>query len=480
MSILPRDSDTIVAVSTPHGVGGISVLRISGDQSYAFICKLGNFLPAQPESHRIYYGHLVHPSTKDVIDEVLIAYFARGKSFTGEETVEISCHGNPLICEEIILALVSVGARPAGRGEFTYRAFLNDRLDLAQAEGVLSLIEAQSLSAKKLALRQLHGGFSTQVKRFEDQVTRLLAHVEADIDFSTENLETISREDAASQITSILDQLKPMISSYDLGKKIRDGIHLTFSGLPNVGKSTLFNLMLDEERAIVTNIAGTTRDVLEGEILYAHTRLVFSDTAGIRNETNDVIEKMGMEKSRKKREESDILVFVCVAGESLRVEEIEILENSDPERTMILLNKADQASKSEVDLRGEFLSELKRSGKFFTKLKDAEAFLLNKTLPISALKSSAREQILDQLLEQFQLKDLPQNEVIVIQARHYENLQAAKLHLETAKNLILQQESLEFIAFELKDSLLKIQEILGIHYDDQVLDRVFKEFCLGK
>ncbi|RYZ63252.1 MAG: tRNA uridine-5-carboxymethylaminomethyl(34) synthesis GTPase MnmE, partial [Proteobacteria bacterium] len=275
MLSIDRDTHTICAVSTPHGVGGISVLRISGPDSLEITREIASFLPLNIESHRVYFGTLRSPEFQDEIDEVLVTYFKKGHSFTGEEVLEISCHGNPHICQKILNELIAIGARAADRGEFTYRAFMNGRVDLVQAEGILSLIESQSDKAMKLSLRQLKGQLSQRLESIENEITWLMAHLEAGIDFSTEGLDLVSDAVVTEKLTIIESGLQKLVNTYQSGRILRDGVRVALAGRPNVGKSSLLNLLLEEERAIVTEIAGTTRDVISGETQYAGVKFTF-------------------------------------------------------------------------------------------------------------------------------------------------------------------------------------------------------------
>lgn len=480
MFALPRDRETVCAVSTPHGRGGISVIRISGNRSLVIARQLCSFLPESPITHKVYFGTIKTKDAQEVIDEVLVTFFAEGKSFTGEEVIEISCHGSPQICSEILQNLVLSGALPATRGEFTYRAFLNQRLDLAQAEGVLDIIESQSRNQRKLALRQLSGHYSQKLRNIESEIIRILAHIEADIDFSTENLETLPRAEAIQKIKEIESYIRSFALSYEKGKKIYDGIQLALIGAPNVGKSTLFNILLAEDKAIVTDIAGTTRDVLEGEVFFAENKFVISDTAGIRNSTSDMIEKIGIQRSRQKGEEVDLIVLVFDVSLVPSEEEKALVMSLDHQNCLILLNKRDLGTGGEQEQLARWQESAKKAGIFF---KDGTGiFELPKDvfLVISSSESQLQEKVLSRVLQSLSLLESSRDDLVVTHARHYECLLASSDRLLRAQKILIEGESLEFVAFELRDSLLKIQEILGIHYDDQILDRVFKEFCLGK
>ncbi len=300
-----RDQDTICAVSTPHGVGGISVIRVSGLDTLSIVAKICPFLPEHPESHRVYFGVLRNSqnaagsASADEIDEVLVTYFKKGKSFTGEEVIEISCHGSPVICQSILHELVLLGARPADRGEFTFRAFMNGKLDLVQAESVLSLIESQSQQAARLALRQLKGSVSKKLEDIENDMTWVLALAEAGIDFSTEGIQLVENSVVLERLDKIEKSLEELVGTFKVGRVLKDGFRIVLTGLPNVGKSSLLNLFLEDERAIVTDIPGTTRDVIHGDTSFKGVKFTFLDTAGLRESVSDLVEKIGIQKAGK-------------------------------------------------------------------------------------------------------------------------------------------------------------------------------------
>ena len=455
-NLFARAEKTVCAVSTPSGHGGVAMIRVSGRDAVKIVRQIAAFLPEDPESHRVYYGFLENPQTKKKIDEVLVSYFMKGRSFTNEDVCEISCHGNPLICDEILQALVHCGAAIADRGEFTFRAFMNGRLDLTQAESILSLIESQSRSAKSLALRQLEGHLGEQLDQIEAGLIHLLAHIEADIDFSTENLETISRPEASGKLDRILKDVSRFLQQYEQGRLLREGIHVSFFGLPNVGKSSLFNRLIQREKAIVTDIPGTTRDVLEGSTTYKGIQIHFFDTAGVRQDAVDRVEKIGIERTHQANRAADISLFVTEATRAMNPEEKEYYQKPLSKHQILVLNK--------IDL-GQPHSDYQNSSGH---------------LMVSSLNPQSRDVILDAILEvagvDFQMEDL----AVLSQSRHYDLLSQAKTHMEEALRLIVSHQGLELIALELKSSLLKVQEILGKHYDDQILDQIFKEFCLGK
>lgn len=471
-----RDKDTICAVSTPHGVGGISVIRVSGPDAFLITKKACSFLPGRPESHRVYFGYLRNTQTGDEIDEVLVTYFQTGRSFTGEEVLEISCHGSPHICQSILQELISSGARPADRGEFTYRAFMNGKLDLVQAESVLSLIESQSTQAARLALRQLKGSVSQKLEKIEDDMTWILAHAEASIDFSEQGVEVVDYSVVQVRLKKVEETLRELVGTFQVGRLLKDGFRVVLTGLPNVGKSSLLNLFLEDDRAIVTDIPGTTRDVIHGDTSFEGVKFTFVDTAGLRDSTTDLVERIGIQRSYEAQNESDVVFFIYDLEKGLSAEELTILDSLEPSRTYIIGNKVDRLKKAASAI--ETLDSLKNS-KFFQKIQDKKDFSIRRMFFVSALDKKARLNVLHSLVKEF--ADLQQeNTVLISNARHFENLTRALENTVRSQMIVEKGLGSEFLSLELKESLIAIHETLGKRFDDQIMDRVFKEFCLGK
>lgn len=470
-----RDQDTICAVSTPHGVGGISVIRVSGPRTLSIVSQICSFLPEHPESHKAYFGVLKAVSKQAEnaeIDEVLATYFKHGKSFTGEEVIEISCHGSPVICQSILHELVQLGARPADRGEFTYRAFMNGKLDLVQAESVLSLIESQSQQAARLALRQLKGSVSEKLEEIENDMTWILAHAEAGIDFSTEGITVVETDIVLDRLNKIEKSLEELVGTFKVGRLLKDGFRVVLTGLPNVGKSSLLNLFLEDERAIVTDIPGTTRDVIHGDTSYKGVKFTFLDTAGLRESVSDLVEKIGIERSREAAGESDVVFFVYDLEKGLSAEEITILDGLDPQRTYILANKTDRVAYF-PDVKA--VENALKNSKFFKKIGGLE----RRVFFVSALDKRARARVLEELVKEF--ADLQaENTVLISNSRHLENLSRALENTQRSKSVVQSGLGEEFLALEFKEALIAVQETLGKRFDDQIMDRVFKEFCIGK
>lgn len=472
------DQQTICAVSTPAGIGGISVVRLSGADAIQIIRYFCLFIPTVPESHRAYYG--IFKAQNDDIDEVVCTFFQKGRSFTGEDTIEISCHGNPQICQEIVSLLVSKGARLAERGEFTFRAFMNGRIDLVQAESVLSLIESQSKMSARQSLRQLQGNLSHDLEGIEDQLTWCLAHMEASIDFSTEGIDVVDLSDLKNRLTNILEKINKLIFSYQSGRIIKDGYHLVLAGLPNVGKSSLLNLLIDEEKAIVTDIPGTTRDLVDAAFFVDGIKVRITDTAGLR-ESEDLVERIGVERSRKAQSQADGILFVFDVSLGLSQEEVLLLEEmavSNPIATIFIVgNKADKVKMPVDHLLHQISSQLSSSK--VENLQGLPQVLKDRFVILSALDMTSGQLIKDVLKKQvlmFQYED----QSLISQQRHYENLVVAAKCTESCLNLVASAASPELTSLELKEALLKVQEILGKRFDDQIMDRVFKEFCIGK
>lgn len=475
-----RDLDTICAVATPVGVGGISVIRLSGPIAISIARALCSFLPEKPESHRAYYGILKSLKTKtdgDPIDEVVATYFAKGKSFTGEDTFEISCHGSPLITREILSEMVNAGARTADRGEFTYRSFMNGKIDLVQAESVLSLIESQSKQSATQALRQLQGSVSKELTDIEDMMIWCLAHMEASIDFSTEGLEVVENQILLDKITILTARLQKLVDTFKKGRVLKDGFQLLLTGIPNVGKSSLLNLLLEEERAIVTDIPGTTRDIIEAHFDALGMKVNLIDTAGLRH-SDDKVEQIGIHKSYLAQERADGIFFVFDSSKWLEPREIEEISKLDLSKTYLIGNKSDIGHATPAD-RIEGVRKALVNSPQFQKLQGFWPTLEPRVFIVSALEKKDGER-LKTLIHQ-SVGDLEfEDQAVISQARHWENLSAALKNMQQAYELVANQASPEFMSLEMKEALLRVQETIGKRFDDQIMDRVFKEFCIGK
>jgi tRNA modification GTPase len=473
-----RDLDTICAISTPSGVGGIHVVRISGDKALKIVRQSAPFLPASIESHRVYFGTLVWDLIQqDFIDEVLVTFFRQGHSFTGEETVEISCHGSPFIANRILKVLLRDGARMADRGEFTYRSFINGKLDLVQAESVLSLIESESHKSSQIALNQLKGGLSHDLRDVESNILALLARLEISIDFTAEDVEIISKEDICHRLRLINQPIFKLLETFKLGSKIQSGFEVVLIGEPNVGKSSLLNRILAEDRAIVTEIPGTTRDLIQEQIMIKGVKVSLIDSAGIRD-TSDVVEKIGVNRTRGAIEKAD-LVLAVFDSQNPRLDELQEELPLVMSKVVFVGNKIDLIDDSQ---KAKILADLQvllmRLNKFQNPL-ELEPFIRERCIFVSSLVSESRDQMIRTIESHLDTGSFG-DEAVLSQARHFENLQRASECFSRAAELANEGSSPEFLALEVKEGLIRIQETLGERFDDQVLDRVFSEFCIGK
>lgn len=471
-----NDEDTICALSTSAGRGAIAVVRISGKESLSVITQFCPFLKnINVKSHQVYYGFFQDFKSKKKIDEVLVTYFEKDRSFTTEPIIEISCHGGSQSSYQILNLLISAGLRLADPGEFTYRAFLNGRIDLVQAEGVLSLIESQNKTMADLSLRQIEGQGSLLLKNIEQKLIEVLAQLEANIDFSFEELEVSSMDKLLTQTQNIYQDLQDLLESYNKACLFKEGLFIALAGKPNVGKSSLFNAFLKQSRAIVTSEAGTTRDFLEEAINLEGLPVTFIDTAGLRDST-DLIEQEGIKKAKIKIAKANFIFCIFDISKSFSEQDIHNLLNSlnleNFKQCIFIANK--------IDLNTSFSREI-----FYSYIKKSFSSL-NKEIPLMDkcfLISTKQLETLNPLqtfLKDFIKSQYQVESAVILQVRHFDLLNKADSHTSKAINMLKEKKDLEFIAFELQEVLLSIYNILGKDFDDQILDKVFKEFCLGK
>lgn len=447
--------ETICAIATPIGRGGIGVVRISGTQSLNIIKKFCSFLPDKPESHKIYYGFFTSIDGKNSVDEVLVSYFAKSKSYTGEESLEISCHGNPLVLEEVVGNLCQGGARIANRGEFTFRAFMNGRIDLMQAESVLSLIESRSVVAQKNALRQLQGKLSQDISQIEDELIQCLAHIEAGIDFSTEGIDLLKDEDIQLKLSELNKKIDSIISYRKHSSTLTNGLKVAIVGEPNTGKSSLFNVLLGKNRALVHSKAGTTRDLVDAHVTWEGYLIHLFDTAGIRV-SQDEVENEGIKLSLKTLEDADI--FICLISDFCELKNSSFFEKLENKEGIFALAKSDIHSQKYSNVQKQLNKTL-----FKISAKTGQGLLEIKSFILSRIKSIS-----------------PEEGLALVKERQISKMLEIKEYVHSAIEKLEKKESLEFLASDLKSSVLATQELLGKKFDDQILDRVFQEFCIGK
>ncbi len=453
MFSLDRERDTICAQSTAPGIGALAIIRLSGAQSLAILKALSPEIPeSKIESHRANYSFLKDPSNDAIVDEIVATYFEAGRSFTGEDSVEFSCHGSAIIISEILRLMVSHGARMADPGEFTYRAFSNGRIDLIQAESVLQLIESRSKSAAKSALRQLRGGLSQKVTEICDDLTWGLSRLEANIDFSAEDIEFASEESIYEHLARAHENLGKAVNSYSSGRSLVEGIRVAIVGEPNVGKSSLLNRLISEDRAIVSPYAGTTRDTIEAEAIISGARFVFIDTAGIRKAV-DEIEALGIERSRAEVERADIILWVCDIS-------------SAPKDSMDIglnLNKTVVRVINKGDLADTVVGYQAPEGAFL----------------VSAKTGTGLEQLSKRLADFISIQ-ISDEAPAVLSLRQFEMLKDSMDFVDRGLRLLRDRVSSEFVIAEIQSSLKVCMKVLGKEFDDEVIDRVFRDFCLGK
>lgn len=459
--------DTIAAPATAAGVGAIGLIRVSGSQAFEITQKVfkGKTL-AQQLPNTIHYGHVM--DKEQVVDEVMVAVFKAPRSFTAENSVEITCHGSLYIQNRIMELLLSAGARLAEPGEFTVRAYLNGRIDLAQAEAVGDIIAAKNASQLDMAMNQMRGGLSRHLKDLREQLLNFVSLVELELDFGEEDVEFADRSGLRSQLTGMQAYIRPMISSFKLGNAIRQGIPVAIAGRPNAGKSSLLNALLNDDRAIVSDIAGTTRDTIEEEINIQGVAFRFIDTAGIR-ETEDVIEKIGIEKAFKSIGRASLVIHIFDASggdlEAIK-SDYQQIRSHNPEAAMLLLaNKTDLASAETLQqLTALFATESQRC--IMVSLKDQS--------------HHATEEIREALYERMNLGAISAQQTVISNQRHHQCLKEADEAISQALQLMDAGSGSDLLALEMRRAVTAIGDITGTITNDEVLGNIFGKFCIGK
>ena len=470
MAFRPQDKDTICAIATAPGQGALSLIRVSGKKAFKIARKCCLFLPEKIESHRIYFGSFLEPEKRTVLDEVLVFCFKEGRSFTGEESVEISCHGGTFVSSLILETLGRAGARLAEKGEFSYRSFMNGKMDLVQAESVLALIQSCSPKAHIQAVRGLKGKLSDYLKSLEKKLLKILSHLEADIDFSHQEIKPFSLKQTKILLREIKSDIYRAIESFQQGRIDKEGFSIILLGAPNAGKSSLFNYLLEEDRAIVTEHPGTTRDILSARFLFRQREFHLKDTAGLR-ENPEPIEQKGIKKVSEELTHSDLCLFLIDSSQPLEKNHLFGLSSLDPSKTIVVFSKSDKKLVSDRAV-------------FFEKLKN-----FSDSLIISFLKgekemlylSSHTGEGIKELKRVFHKKsDFLGGDIFLASVRQVEALKKMSQFLFQAENLLEKKASPELTAFELQSALYVLYELLGKEYNEEVIKQVFKEFCLGK
>ena len=460
-------NDSIIALATPSGIGAISVIRISGEDAINIVSKKFNSISGKElknqKTHTIHLGHIIENNR--IIDEVLVSVFKNPSSYTGENVVEISCHGSSYIQQEIIQLFLKNGCRMADNGEFTMRAFLNGKMDLSQAEAVADVIASNSSASHQLAIQHMRGGITNELKDLRAKLLDFAALIELELDFSGEDVEFADRTKFKELVATISSVLKKLIDSFSFGNAMKNGIPVAIIGEPNVGKSTLLNSLFNEEKAIVSEIAGTTRDAIEDELIIEGVAFRFIDTAGIR-QTNDIVESIGIKKTFEKAENAQLLIFLIdsnkfVGSKSTFLEEIETIKNRFPNKRLLLIaNKIDS------------LPEKQRK-EITTSVKDI--------LLLSAKEKIGITTLLEELTSLVNRGALSNNETIVTNSRHFEALNNALNAINSVQEGIDLEISTDLFSIDIRECLRHLGNITGEYdVDKDILGHIFSNFCIGK
>lgn len=469
-------NDNIVALATPSGAGAIAVIRVSGPDAIHLVAPLfkaasNKDLRNQP-THTLHLGNIV--DEERIIDEVLVSVFHGPKSYTGENTIEISCHGSPYIQQEIIQLLIRKGCRSAEAGEFTMRAFLNGKMDLSQAEAVADLISSENQASHQMAMQQMRGGFSNEIQQLRQELLNFASLIELELDFAEEDVEFANRDEFRSLVSRIQKVLKRLIDSFAVGNVLKQGIPVAIVGEPNVGKSTLLNALLNEERAIVSEIAGTTRDTIEDEISIGGIGFRFIDTAGIR-ETEDVVESIGIKRTFEKISQAQVVVYLLDTPSVLQpsegreisgiLTEVEKIKNQFPQKPLIVVaNKTDRLTEEERLVIMDSLATVKGIS----------------LLLLSAKTGEGIEELQQKLLQFVNTGELRNNNTIVTNSRHYSALLRALEEINKVQEGLNQDLSGDLLAIDIRQALYHFGEITGEITNDDLLGNIFANFCIGK
>lgn len=449
-------NDTICAISTALGVGAISIIRVSGDEAIDIVNKIFDKDLTKKESHTINYGHIVYNG--EIIDEVMVSIMKSPKTFTKEDIVEINSHGGVAVTNKVLEILLLEGARLAEPGEFTKRAFLNGRIDLVEAESIMDLIESKTETSRKLAISGMEGKVSKLVKNIIDNLVKVNANIEVNIDYPEyEDIEIVTKEKIEEMSKYINKELTKLLNESENGKLIKDGINTLILGRPNVGKSSILNKLIEEDKAIVTSVAGTTRDIVEGQIRVNGILLNIIDTAGVR-ETEDIVEKIGVEKSLSLVNDADLIILVFNNNEKLTDEDKKLLEYTKEKKRIIVINKIDLENNLDI-------SNLKNE----------------RIVKVSALKDNGIENLKNEINDMFNLEEINLGDFTYLS--NSRQISLVKKAVEISKNLedaLNNDVPIDLLEIDIKEICEILGEIIGESYDDKLIDTLFSNFCLGK
>lgn len=456
--------DTIAAISTPLGAAGIGIVRISGSKAKQILSNLFIDRKGQTKNdfkaYQLNYGYIINKETGDRLDEVLVSYMKGPRSFTAEDVAEVNCHGGIISTRKVLESILREGARLAEPGEFTKRAFLNGRIDLAQAESIIDTINAKTDQSLRVAINQLEGRLSKKVKEISEDIIEVMAFIEAGIDFPEDEIEELSNIQIKEKSNSILNKIDTLLKSANTGKLYRDGISTAIVGKPNVGKSSLLNALLREKRAIVTDVPGTTRDVIEEIININGIPLKIIDTAGIR-ETSDLVEQIGVEKAKDIALKADLILFILDAEQGLTIEDKNLLMLLSGKKAIVIINKIDLGKLADKDYK-EYLKEVQ-------------------VLEVSAKEETGIEE-LEQTIYNLVMEgkvDFNQD-TFISNVRHQNSLEKARQHISEVLNTIDMGMPTDCMAIDLKGAFESLGEITGETLDEDVIHKIFSQFCIGK
>lgn len=453
--------DTIAAISTPIGEGGLGIVRISGPRAFSVANKIFSSKVSRLPSHTVHHGYIIDPRSKERIDEVMLSIFKKPKSFTAEDIIEISGHGGVVPLRRILEVCLSTGARLAEPGEFTKRAFLNERIDLAQAEAVVDIIRAKTEMGLKVALHQLDGELSSKIEGLRRELIHLSAHLEAAIDFPEEDIERLKSPQMLLRARKVLKEVRKLLEGAQGGKVLREGIKTVIIGRPNVGKSSLLNALLKEKRAIVTPIPGTTRDIIEEIINIKGIPLKIIDTAGLTT-AGGPIEKESINRTRRSLEAADLVLLVMDAATYLSKEDYGIMEDVKDKKVIVVINKTDLPEVIEVNEIRKILHD-------------------KRIIKVSATKKTGLERLEKMIIDLiFEGGVAPSDRTLVTNIRHKDALERTKRSLENMIESIEKDMSAEFISLDLRAALDSLGEITGKTVTEDILDEIFSQFCIGK
>ena len=454
---------TIAAISTAPGIGGIGIIRLSGENTFNIIEKI--FIPKNKnkeiKGYTFKYGHIINPKTKEIIDEVLVSYFIKPKSYTTENMCEINSHGGNIVMENILELCLENGAELAEPGEFTKRAFLNGRIDLSQAESIIDIINSKTQKESKASVKQLEGFLSNKIKSIKDKIMDVMVDIEEDIDYPEYNLEGVTEKKAENMLIDVKKDLTDLKNTFDNGKIIKDGIKIAIIGKPNAGKSSLLNALLREDRAIVSQYKGTTRDSIEELMNIDGIPIKLIDTAGIRNAADEV-EKIGIKRAKEIANDADLLIAIFDISDKIDDEDLEIINLIKDRKALIVLNK--------IDLVNEDF-----------KIDDRLLSLNKRIIKISALNKDGIEQINKTISEIFKINEINvDNEVIVTNTRHKNLINKSIESTNNALKSLQNNMPMDIVAIDIKSILENLGEITGENVSENIINEIFSKFCLGK